>query len=88
VEKILQAATKIDAQLFTVTGGFHLVVNPPEEVQWVAAVLDESLKIKRVAPGHCTSELGFKVLMERFKERFDRTASVHPNASIRAQSEA
>jgi 7,8-dihydropterin-6-yl-methyl-4-(beta-D-ribofuranosyl)aminobenzene 5'-phosphate synthase len=72
VEKILQEATKIDSQLHTVTGGFHLVVNPPEEVQRVAAILDESLKIRRVAPGHCTSELGFKVLMERFKDRFDQ----------------
>jgi 7,8-dihydropterin-6-yl-methyl-4-(beta-D-ribofuranosyl)aminobenzene 5'-phosphate synthase len=72
VEKILQAATKIDPRLYTVTGGFHLVVTPPEEVRRVAAVLDESLKIKRVAPGHCTSELGFKILMERFGNRFDQ----------------
>ena len=73
VEKILEAAAKIDPQLYIVTGGFHLVVTPPEEVQRVAAVLDETLKIKRVAPGHCTSELGFKILMERFKDRFDQT---------------
>lgn len=72
VEKILEAAAKIDPQLYTVTGGFHLVVNPPEEVQRVAALLDATLKIKRVAPGHCTSELGFKVLMERFGDRFDQ----------------
>jgi 7,8-dihydropterin-6-yl-methyl-4-(beta-D-ribofuranosyl)aminobenzene 5'-phosphate synthase len=72
VEKILEAATKIEPRLYTVTGGFHLVLNPPEEIERVASVLDETLKIKRVAPGHCTSELGFKVLMERFKERFDQ----------------
>ncbi len=36
------------------------------------ALIDEKLKIKRVAPGHCTSELGFKVLMERFGDRFDQ----------------
>jgi 7,8-dihydropterin-6-yl-methyl-4-(beta-D-ribofuranosyl)aminobenzene 5'-phosphate synthase len=72
VEKILEAAAKIDPQLYTVAGGFHLVVSPPEEVQRVAAILEETLKIKRVAPGHCTSELGFKVLMERFKDRFDQ----------------
>lgn len=72
VEKIMEAATKIDPQLYTVTGGFHLVVNPPEEVQRVATILDATLKIKRVAPGHCTSELGFKILMERFGDRFDQ----------------
>jgi 7,8-dihydropterin-6-yl-methyl-4-(beta-D-ribofuranosyl)aminobenzene 5'-phosphate synthase len=72
VEKILEAAAKIDANLYTVTGGFHLVATPPEEVMRVAAVLSDTLKIKRVAPGHCTGELGFKILMEQFKERFDQ----------------
>lgn len=72
VEKILEAAAKIDPQLYSVTGGFHLVVTPLEEVRRVATVLDETLKVKRIAPGHCTSELGFKVLMDRFKDRFDQ----------------
>jgi len=72
VEKILENATAIDPQLYTVTGGFHLVVTPAQEVQQVAAALHDKLKIKRVAPGHCTSEMGFKVLMEQFKDRFDQ----------------
>jgi metal-dependent hydrolase (beta-lactamase superfamily II) len=37
----------------------------------VAAVLHDELHIDRVAPAHCTSELGFAVLMERFKDHFD-----------------
>lgn len=65
-----RGARKIDAD-FSRSRAFHLVMTPPEEVQRVAAHLDETLKIKRVAPGHCTSEFGFKVLMERFKDRFD-----------------
>lgn len=72
VEKILEAAAKIDSRLYTVTGGFHLVLTPQEEIQRVATVLHDSLKIERVAPGHCTSELGFAVFLDRFKERFDR----------------
>ena len=72
VEKILENATAIDPQLYTVTGGFHLVVTPAQEVQQVAATLHDKLKIKRVAPGHCTSEMGFKVLMEQFQDRFDQ----------------
>lgn len=72
VEKILEAASKIDTNLYTATGGFHLVVTPPEEVRRVASVLSDTLKIKRIAPGHCTGELGFKVLMEQFKDRFDQ----------------
>jgi 7,8-dihydropterin-6-yl-methyl-4-(beta-D-ribofuranosyl)aminobenzene 5'-phosphate synthase len=72
VEKILENVAKIDTRLYTVTGGFHLVLAPQSEVQRVANVLHDTLKIERVAPGHCTSELGFAVFMDRFKERFDR----------------
>jgi 7,8-dihydropterin-6-yl-methyl-4-(beta-D-ribofuranosyl)aminobenzene 5'-phosphate synthase len=72
VEKILQGAAKIDSRLYTVTGGFHLVLTPEEEVQRTVDTLHDTLKIERVAPGHCTSELGFAVFLDRFKERFDR----------------
>ncbi len=75
VEKILEQAAKIDPNIYTVTGGFHLVVTPQPEVERVAAILDETLKLKRIAPGHCTSELGFKVLMSRFKDRFDEAGA-------------
>ncbi len=72
VERILADVAKIDARLYTVTGGFHLVMTPREEVQRVADVLHDTLKLERVAPGHCTSELGFAVFLERFGERFDQ----------------
>lgn len=72
VEKILEEAAKIDPRLHVVTGGFHLVMTPQEEIQRVANVLHDSLKVERVAPGHCTSELGFAVFLDRFRERFDK----------------
>ena len=72
VERILEEAAKIDSRLFTVAGGFHLVLTSREEIQRVTNVLRDSLEIERVAPGHCTSELGFAVLSERFEDRFDR----------------
>jgi len=72
LEKILAEAAKLDTRLYTVTGGFHLVLTPQEEMQRVASVLQDTLKIERVAPGHCTSELGFAVFLDRFKERFDQ----------------
>lgn len=71
VEKILQQAARIDPKLYTVTGGFHLVMTRRDEVERVATVLHDTLKLERVAPGHCTSELGFAVFLERFKDRFD-----------------
>ncbi len=73
VDRILEQAARIDSRLYTVTGGFHLVMTPREEVDRVVAVLHDTLKVERVAPGHCTSELGFAVFLERFKDRFDQT---------------
>ena len=72
VENILAQAAKIDARLYNVLGGFHLVQTARAEVERVAALLDDTLKLQRVAPGHCTSELGFRVFLDRFKDRFDR----------------
>jgi 7,8-dihydropterin-6-yl-methyl-4-(beta-D-ribofuranosyl)aminobenzene 5'-phosphate synthase len=71
VEKILEQAMRIDARLYTVTGGFHLVRTPEPEVRRVGRVLRDVLRIERVAPAHCTSELGFAVLRELFGQRFD-----------------
>jgi 7,8-dihydropterin-6-yl-methyl-4-(beta-D-ribofuranosyl)aminobenzene 5'-phosphate synthase len=71
VENILAAAAGIDSHLYTVMGGYHLVVTPETEVRRVAAVLHDDLRVERVAPAHCTSELGFSVLMEEFRDHFD-----------------
>jgi 7,8-dihydropterin-6-yl-methyl-4-(beta-D-ribofuranosyl)aminobenzene 5'-phosphate synthase len=72
VEKILDAAKQIDAQLYTAIGGFHLVMAPREEVDRVVSELHDTLKLRRVAPGHCTSEPGFAAFMRRFGDRFDQ----------------
>ena len=71
VEKILENAAKIDPKIYTVTGGFHLVLTPREEIQRVAGIFHDTLKVERVAPGHCTSEPGFAIFMDKFKECFD-----------------
>jgi 7,8-dihydropterin-6-yl-methyl-4-(beta-D-ribofuranosyl)aminobenzene 5'-phosphate synthase len=71
VEKILEEVAKIDTDLYIVTGGFHLVLTPREEVKRVADLLRDGLRVERVAPGHCTSELGFAMFRESFGERFD-----------------
>ena len=71
VENILAAATQIDPHLYTVMGGFHLALTPEPEVQRVARVLHDDLHLERVAPAHCTSELGVATFLERFKDHFD-----------------
>ena len=72
IETILEAAARIDPRIYLATGGFHLVMTPREEVERVAGLLHDRFRVQRVAPGHCTSELGFAVFLERFKERFER----------------
>ena len=71
VEKILENAARIDPRLYTVIGGFHLVMTPEAEIRRVASLLRDTLKLERVAPAHCTSEPGFAVFMEQFTDRFD-----------------
>lgn len=71
VERILAAAAAIDSRLYLVTGGFHLVREAEAEVGRVATALHDALQVRRVAPAHCSSELGFKVLRRRFGSRFE-----------------
>jgi 7,8-dihydropterin-6-yl-methyl-4-(beta-D-ribofuranosyl)aminobenzene 5'-phosphate synthase len=72
IEKILASAAQIDERLYTAVGGFHLVKTPHEEIERVATMLYGTLKLQRVAPGHCTSEAGFAAFMRKFGDRFDR----------------
>jgi len=72
VEKILEAAVQIDNQIYTTIGGFHLVQAPREEIERVAGVLHDTLKLRRVAPGPCTSEPGFAAFIRTFGDRFDQ----------------
>ena len=72
IEKILAAAARIDPRIHLVAGGFHLVGTPPAEIERVAAALDQTLHVARVAPGHCTSERGFAAFLRQFGDRFER----------------
>lgn len=72
VETILREVIKIDERLYTVMGGFHLVMTPDADIRCVALLLRDELNVQRVAPGHCTSESGFAVFLKEFEGRFDR----------------
>jgi 7,8-dihydropterin-6-yl-methyl-4-(beta-D-ribofuranosyl)aminobenzene 5'-phosphate synthase len=71
VEKIVAAAAKIEPKVYLVTGGFHLVLTPEAEIRRVAGLLHDGLAVERVAPGHCTSEVGFAVFQEKYGDHFD-----------------
>jgi 7,8-dihydropterin-6-yl-methyl-4-(beta-D-ribofuranosyl)aminobenzene 5'-phosphate synthase len=70
VETILARAAAVDPRLHLVAGGFHLVRTPTAEIERVAALLHDDLRVERVAPGHCTGEGGFAAFRGRFEERF------------------
>jgi 7,8-dihydropterin-6-yl-methyl-4-(beta-D-ribofuranosyl)aminobenzene 5'-phosphate synthase len=72
IDSIIENAARIDPRIFLVTGGFHLVLTPQREVERVADALRDVFEVERVAPAHCTSELGFSVFLDRFRDRFDR----------------
>jgi 7,8-dihydropterin-6-yl-methyl-4-(beta-D-ribofuranosyl)aminobenzene 5'-phosphate synthase len=72
IDTILKKAAEIDAQLYTAIGGFHLVRASRGDVEATVSELHDALKLERVAPAHCTSELGFAVFMDRFGDRYDR----------------
>ena len=73
IETILDAGRRRStSELYTSIGGFHLVQTPREEIQRVAGLLHDTLKLQRVAPGHCTSEPGFAAFIRKFGDRFDQ----------------
>ena len=59
IERIVQAAAALDAQLHVIFGGFHMPAAPDAEVARVATALHEQWKVKELAPGHCTGEPAF-----------------------------
>jgi 7,8-dihydropterin-6-yl-methyl-4-(beta-D-ribofuranosyl)aminobenzene 5'-phosphate synthase len=58
IERIVEAATKIDPQVHQVFGGFHLVVPDAEATETVMALRDK-WGIERIAAGHCTGQFAF-----------------------------
>jgi 7,8-dihydropterin-6-yl-methyl-4-(beta-D-ribofuranosyl)aminobenzene 5'-phosphate synthase len=72
IEKILGAAVTLDERLHTVHGGFHLTSMSDPEVAQLAAAFRDRWKIERMAPGHCTGQLGFLELLRVYGGSFDR----------------
>jgi 7,8-dihydropterin-6-yl-methyl-4-(beta-D-ribofuranosyl)aminobenzene 5'-phosphate synthase len=72
IEKILGAAAALDSGIYTVLGGFHLTDIPDPEVARLAAAFRDSWKVERMAPGHCTGQLGFLELLRAYGANFDR----------------
>jgi len=70
IDKIVEAAAKINPRISLVAGGFHLVVAKDDEIDKIATALRDTFKVGYVAPGHCTGEPTFAALRKAFGERY------------------
>jgi 7,8-dihydropterin-6-yl-methyl-4-(beta-D-ribofuranosyl)aminobenzene 5'-phosphate synthase len=70
LDKIVEAAAKINPRINLIAGGFHLVVAKDDEIDKIAAALRDTFKVGYVAPGHCTGEPTFAALRKAFGDRY------------------
>jgi 7,8-dihydropterin-6-yl-methyl-4-(beta-D-ribofuranosyl)aminobenzene 5'-phosphate synthase len=71
IEKILEAATKIEPRVYSVFGGFHLVDVTDAEVSSIVTRFRDKWKFERVAAGHCTGEFAFSEFNRVFGAKYD-----------------
>src|SRR3978361_162735 len=70
IEKIVEAAASINPKIYLIAGGFHLVAASDEVIAKAVAALNDTFKVERVAPGHCTGEPTFAAVKKGFGERY------------------
>ncbi len=70
VEKVLEAAVKIDPHVRVVFGGLHLVGASDADIQKISAALRDQWKLDYIAIGHCTGEPTFAALQKSFGDRY------------------
>ena len=72
IEKILEAASKIDSKIYSVFGGFHLVDIADADVSRMAISFRDKWKIERMSPGHCTGQFAFSEFIRVYGSKFDQ----------------
>jgi 7,8-dihydropterin-6-yl-methyl-4-(beta-D-ribofuranosyl)aminobenzene 5'-phosphate synthase len=70
VEKILEAAAKIDPHVRVLFGGLHLVGASDSDIQRISTALHDQWKLDYIAIGHCTGEPTFAALQKAFGDRY------------------
>jgi 7,8-dihydropterin-6-yl-methyl-4-(beta-D-ribofuranosyl)aminobenzene 5'-phosphate synthase len=70
VEKVLEAATKVDQHVRVLFGGIHLVAASDADVQRISAALHDQWKLDYIAVGHCTGEPAFASLQKSFGDHY------------------
>lgn len=70
LDKIVDAATKINKRIHVVTGGFHQVVAKDAEIEQIVSILHDTFKVDFVAPSHCTGEPAFTAFKQTFGNHY------------------
>jgi len=70
VEKVLEAAVKIDPHVRVAFGGLHLVGASDADIQRISTALHDQWKLDYIAIGHCTGEPTFATLQKGFGDRY------------------
>jgi 7,8-dihydropterin-6-yl-methyl-4-(beta-D-ribofuranosyl)aminobenzene 5'-phosphate synthase len=70
IERIVEAARRIDGRVHMVFGGFHLPAATDHDVDRIARALHDTHRVDRIAPGHCTGEPAFYSFKNTWKDRY------------------
>jgi 7,8-dihydropterin-6-yl-methyl-4-(beta-D-ribofuranosyl)aminobenzene 5'-phosphate synthase len=71
VENIIQEALKKTSKsIDLLVGGFHLLPFDRKETVRICAMIKNDYTVAKVAPGHCTGHLAFKILTDMYKSNF------------------
>jgi len=71
IEKIIEAAARIESRFYSVIGGFHLVDISDAEVTQMVTRFRDKWRIERMAAGHCTGQFAFAELVRIYGPNFD-----------------
>jgi 7,8-dihydropterin-6-yl-methyl-4-(beta-D-ribofuranosyl)aminobenzene 5'-phosphate synthase len=71
IERIVEAATKIDPKIYSIFGGFHLSDTSDKDATEIVTALRDKWKIERIAAGHCTGGFAFAEMIRVFVRDFD-----------------
>lgn len=71
VEKIIVESKRFtDNEIGIVYGGYHLLPYDRNALNELTSRLKNDLKVKKVAPAHCTGHLAFKILQDSYGEDY------------------
>jgi 7,8-dihydropterin-6-yl-methyl-4-(beta-D-ribofuranosyl)aminobenzene 5'-phosphate synthase len=71
IERIVEAAAKIDPKIYSIFGGFHLSDTSDKDATEIVTALHDKWKIERIAAGHCTGGFAFAEMIRVFGRNFD-----------------